>query len=797
MSDHYLKKELYDLIKTDESIFEFIQKSSLDGLWYWDLEKPENEWMDEQFWTILGYDPKDMPHSPDGWQNIIFEDDLKVALDNFHKHLADANHPYDQIVRYRHKKGHTVWIHCRGVAIRDGNGKPLRMLGAHHDITEQKREELRFKIAQERTLESIANINAIIENTDDSVWAIDKEYKITFVNHRFREDFKSSFGHELQIGDNLVKHLPEPIQPIYRERYDRALNNERFKIEDKVQIGENQFIYIEISFNPILSDGKVIGASFWGRNVTEDRLKQEELIRAKEEAELSRERFELAMVATSDGLMDWDLVINQIYFSPRWKEILGYKDHELPNAFESWKNNTRKEDVEKATALLNNNIENRINDYEVEVQMRHKLGHYVDILAKASIFYDENGKAIRVVGTHKDITDIKKAEEKLKRQNQELKESKEKAVESDRLKSEFINNMSHEIRTPMNGIMGFSRMLNKKGLSDEKREHYINILYNSGKQLLRIIDDIIEISQLNTQQVKVIEKEVALNDILLELFSVFDTKAKENNTPLYLIKPLKDEESIINTDESKLKKVLSNLIENALKYTNKGSVEIGYRMDKHGLDIYVKDTGIGIPKAKQKIIFERFSRESDGVANNVGGLGLGLAIAVENVELLGGKIELKSELGVGSEFTIKLPNARNIESVSTTNKEKKSVKKPVVLIAEDEEINFLYVETLIKEQLDIYCDTIHAKDGKEAVKLCRENNDICLVLMDIKMPEMDGYKATNEIKKFRSDLPIVAQTAYSTREDQDKAFKAGFDDFFSKPIDEKVLEGIIKKYIET
>ncbi|MBN2663788.1 MAG: response regulator [Bacteroidales bacterium] len=392
----------------------------------------------------------------------------------------------------------------------------------------------------------------------------------------------------------------------------------------------------------------------------------------------------------------------------------------------------------------------------------------------------------------------------LKKIKEELEIAKEKAEESNQLKTEFIQNMSHEIRTPMNAILGFSNILNKPNLNDEKRENYINIIQNSGNQLMRIIEDILEISELGTKQAKLYENEVCLNEFISEIFTTFKPKTKQKNISFSINNKISEKETVILTDKVKLNKILSTLIENAIKFTNEGKIELGYTiLETHhdvsqhqDLQFYVKDTGIGVKPENQNIIFERFSQEQKEISEKVGGLGLGLAIAKENAEFLGGKITLESEKGKGSTFFVTIPFKPSISVSKKTNSYNNLYdnKKFTILIVEDEELNYLYLNTLL-EDFDQNLVTLYAENGKDAIEICKKNNEIDVVLMDLKMPVMNGFEATKRIKKIRLDLPIIAQTAYSTVEEKELAMYYGCDDFITKPIEEEILFRMMNKYL--
>ncbi len=375
----------------------------------------------------------------------------------------------------------------------------------------------------------------------------------------------------------------------------------------------------------------------------------------------------------------------------------------------------------------------------------------------------------------------------------ELKTAKDRAEESDRLKSAFLANMSHEIRTPMNGILGFAALLKEPMNSLEEQKKYVQIIEKSGKRMLNIINDLINISKIESGQMEVVEEETDVQEIIEELFVFFKPEAQRKNLAFKSGCALLPSESLIVTDKEKLTAMLINLIKNSIKYTQKGSIEFGGHLSGKFMEFYVRDTGIGISKERQTAIFERFVQEDARIAQLYEGAGLGLAITKAYAALLGGTVSVESEQGRGSEFRFRIP-VRKTEKKFSTEADKylatdTSLRSYLtVLVVDDDETAREYLKSLMQNDIR---KMYFANNGAEAIELIKMNPDINFVLMDMKMPVMDGFEATVKIKDMLPDLPVVAQTAFALRGDREKALRAGCDNYISKPIDPDQLFKII------
>lgn len=378
---------------------------------------------------------------------------------------------------------------------------------------------------------------------------------------------------------------------------------------------------------------------------------------------------------------------------------------------------------------------------------------------------------------------------------EEMVRARMKAEESDQLKSNFLQNISHEIRTPLNAIVGFSQLITDPQLTEEEHKVYADQIQSGSDKLTGVIKDIIEISQVQSGQAEISITEFDLVGLITELTDSVSEKAKDKNLEFSVQQKIAQKEYSIETDREKLWSILIHLTDNAVKFTPKGSVKIITEIRDDKLHLSVSDTGIGISAETQKIIFEPFRQSDTHTRRKYGGNGLGLSLAMAYVELLGGIINIESEVNKGSTFTVTVPiRAKAADETAgvpdTMSASKAGNKKDTIIIAEDEYANFLYLAKLIKKD---NINVLHAKDGHEVIDLCRNDSSVNLIFMDIKMPNMDGHTAAKMIKEFRPDLPIIAQTAYALQSDKLR-FSDVFDDYLAKPIEKLRVQQIIRKY---
>ena len=388
--------------------------------------------------------------------------------------------------------------------------------------------------------------------------------------------------------------------------------------------------------------------------------------------------------------------------------------------------------------------------------------------------------------------------DEFQKKNEELIIAKSNAEDSEKLKSAFLANMSHEIRTPLNSIIGFSNLLNRPNLKEEKRVSYINIIISSGNHLLNLINDIIDISKIQSKQLAIYTTEIRINPLLEELFTSFSQLDIENKEiEIILNKGLSDNEDIICTDETRLKQILTNLISNALKFTDSGKIEISYKVNENVVLFSVSDTGIGMTNEDAKIIFDKFRQVGYDIKRKYGGAGLGLTISKALVELLGGDIWVESEKGKGSIFSFTIPyktaeQCKQTDSETKVNVNNQKFIGKTILITEDDTSNIKYFNELLEDSM---ANILIAKTGTEAITFVKENKNIDIVLMDIQLPDMTGYETTKRIKEIRKDLPVIAQTANAMHDDKQKALNAGCDAYISKPINSEMLYSLINKLL--
>lgn len=633
------------------------------------------------------------------------------------------------------------------------------------EINERKR-------LQNESIELNSRFANIFHNSPTAIVSLFADGKIQLANKAFLKLVNASFN-EIE-GISLSQMVQESN---FIQKLESALQGQQEYYEGKITFkkAENPF-FIKAYFN--FFNLQELNTS--GIFVTIEDISKH--LKALKEAELSKQQFEELANQLPEMLIETDLEGNILFANKLALEKFEFSKEEIATHFSVF-NLLSGEDKELIVERFKEFKSQKKTQSSREYNVKTKSGKQIQLIISVNVVYI-NDIPQKIRGLLVDVSERRKYEE-------ELIKAKEKAIEADKLKSKFLQNLSHEIRTPMNGILGFSELIKNEEMSEKERKSYIDFIINASNQLLNIIDDVVNISRIESGEIKITENEVSLQKLFNNLMVFFHGYLMNRNdkVSLRLKNNVGEVSDKVLLAEKQVQHILSNLLYNAIRFTSEGFIEIGVEKTNEQLRFYVKDTGIGISNEEQRRIFDRFYQVNSDGTKSYGGTGLGLTIAKALVELLGGKIGVKSELNKGSEFyfTVPLIPVKSTPQKTYSTPDRKVIypdwSQYNILIVEDDLNNYLFLEQLLKKTK---ATLHHVVNGEEAVRFV-ENNTVDLILMDIMMPIMNGYEATREIRKFNKNLPILAQTANAMVEDKQKSLDAGCNDYVSKPVNKKVL----------
>ena len=804
-------KDITENVKAEEALresrnlFQQISLISKIGGWNIDLVTGEHSWTDLTR-EIFEVGPDFVPNIETAI-NFYKDGENREKITKVVNRCIETGEPFDKEVQIITAKGNRRWVRSIGSA-KFQNSKCVKIHGTIQDITERKHLDIERQ-----------KFFLIAENSSEFIGICDLEMQPLYVNPAGRHmvglpDMEAACSVKVQD-----YYFPEDQKFIAEEFLPGVLKKGHGDVEIRLrhfQTGEAIWMYHYL-YRVCDASGKAIGWATVSRDISERRKAEEELqiknrisnsfIHSKQEdfykqvLDIFREYF-----VSKYGFFGYINEQGDLVAKSMTKDVYDecqIKDKSIIFPKDKWGGLWGNALKEKKTLYQNGNLQfpgghiQLQNAIATPLVINNILIGQIALGNKESDFNENDKKSINHLCDYiAPLLHSKLEEYKYKK---DLLIAKEKAEESNRLKSAFLSNMSHEIRTPMNGILGFTDLLLEPDLSSEEKESYIKIVHQSGQRMVNTINDILEISKIETGLVNVVEKDTDVNEKLEALTRFFQLEAQKKGLKLILESLLPAEKKNVITDQNKLESILTNLIKNAIKYTESGTINLGCRQKGTEIEFYVKDTGIGIPAHRQKAVFNRFEQADIADTRVFEGSGLGLAIAKSHIKMLGGEIWLESEEGKGSTFYFSLPAKSNLVEKSNAEKQKSfqrekaksKVKSLKILIAEDEEVSRTYISIIVN---NFYHEILNAKTGIEAVELCRQNTDIDLILMDIKMPDMDGYEATRRIREFNKDVIIIAQTAYGLTGDREKALESGCNDYISKPINKTKLQTLIQKY---
>lgn len=605
--------------------------------------------------------------------------------------------------------------------------------------------------------------NNTLEWTDEcyKIFGIDKNIKMNY--------------------EKIMKHVhPDDVDYVEKEWQEKSkINN--YDIEHRI-IVDGKIKWVREKSETIYNDNnEPIKAVGMVQDITEQKESQEKIKNQKN-------IFEKYLEIVNSIIISLDEKGRITLLNEKGHKIIGYEKDELIGR--DWFSTCLpKEEKDAVRNYFDKLITGGIVENDVyENTIIKKNGEKRLIRWYNTLLIDELGKINGLLSSGEDITEQKKTEIKLIK-------AKEKAEESERLKTSFLASMSHEIRTPMNGIIGFADLLKENNINEEDQKNYIEIIKKSGKRMLNILNNIISISKIDAGVEKVNNDATDINSLLKYIYDFFKIEVENKGLKLILNEKLEKENSLVLTDKEKIYSILINLVKNSIKYSDKGKICFGCNKVDNNLIFYVKDHGIGIPKKYRETIFNIFTQLKNSDGRKEGGIGLGLTISKKYVEMLGGRIWLDKETKKGTKFYFSVPYVK-VDDIEDEMEEKleytKILKNKKFLIVENDETSMLLLSTIIKKYGG---KVIKTYNGLDAIDICKRNNDIDLIFMDIHMPEINGYETTKKIRLFNNDVIIIAQTAYALEGDESLAKTSGCNEYISKPISIEDVRNIIEKYL--
>lgn len=794
------KKKTEHELKESKGRFELAMKASRDGLYDWDLVT--NEIYYSPGWKkMLGYEDDELPNDFSVWENLTKPEDVERSQEIQQEMLSKQRDRFELELKMKHKKGSWVDILSRAEAVFNEEGKAIRIVGTHVDITNKKEIENQLKESEER-------FRQITDYAQEWIWEVDS---------------KGLFTYSSPVVEKLLGYTPDEIVG-KKHFYDLFLSADRrvlkeaalkiFKEKEEIKNFVNRNIHkngkevwLSTSGVPMLNEhGELIGYRGLDQDITEQRTAELALESvAKQFSMLSGlEFFENACKYLTENLNVDIAFVGKFVKGKTVDVIAGIDNGELLERFGYDLEDTPCEKVAKGDiCFYDDGIQTLFPKDILLIEMGIEAYAGIPLVGRSGdplgVFVLLNRKPIQSKDLHLNLLQIfsGKITAELERMEaeQSLKQALNRAEESDRLKTAFLSNMSHEIRTPMNGIVGFTELLQDPDLPEVNQREYVTIIQKSSERLLSTVNDIIEISKIESGEVSVSKEKVDVVELIESFVDFFRPEATKKNLEISFDNLTGKPKCLTESDKIKLTSIVSNLIKNAIKYTDSGYIKLGLKVNNESLVLSCKDSGIGIPKHRHEAIFNRFEQADLEDKQAHEGSGLGLAIVKSYVEMLDGKIWVESEEMKGTVFYVALPVSApemriNLieQGTGITPQKKKDIK---ILIVEDDEISSLHLSVITKD----LAQTVQlVTNGLEAIRACEKQSDFDLIFMDIKMPVMDGFEATREIRKFNSDVVIIAQTAFAFYEDHQKALAAGCNDFISKPIKKAELVKLVNKY---